>query len=1098
MNKNNDSRSGFVNPRIFAAVALCAAGISMAMLSFASSPSSGTLTTANGPTTPLTYTAGPFTQPNVFGNSIAGECDPDPSDPLVPCDIFRLHVSLPAGWAQANPNKHLFVRIEWSVPAAVFDLYLWDAASWTAGSFPSGSPIAQSVQSATTFQQVEVPPDAVASGDYVVQVSTTFPAGQSFTGKIYLDDATVATVQPGGNASGIAPRFQEYIPTDANGAPSSSLGLFAGEPTMGVDTQVNFNKGGDVFYQGLYEILRIRFDDSTSPAKATWEFKDAPNGISNKATTDPILLTDPATGRIWAMQLAGGDSLTDISDDDGETWSPDISGGIGTGVDHEGMGVGPYPTVPPGSLIPHPLYQNAVYYCSQQVATAYCARSDDGGLTYGPIVPIYDSVTSKCVGLHGHPKVAPDGTVYVPNKGCGLDTPVLGQGLVNVVVSENAGVTWTIRAVPDSTGSLLSKGDPSVGIDKAGNAYLAYQNLNNNHLYVAVTHDKGVTYSPSVDVGALVGINYSVFPAVTAGDNGRAAVAFFGSTYNGTNTDFEDMSFPGVWYLYIATTYDGGNTWFVANTTPDNPIQGFGGIGNSGDNRNHYDFIDAVTDTQGRVIASNSIGCSAGCVNKGGPNSFSKLVGTVRQSGGRRMYAAFDPTEPALPAAPLLNGSRTRQFVYLNWPDADNSGSPITGYNVYQTIDGGTETKIYNNTTQRQLVIPANTLHNYSYRVTANNAIGEGPSSNTFAPTVGQNVPQLQLSCTLPGQVYLDRTGEGGAQPSNDIASFSIAEPYDMPGKLVFVINNVQPMLVQNGNSIFYVFFDPPSGGIRYRLRFSADPSAPLKEIATSKDNDFTNDPTPETGGEFRNWTVLPAGLDAASGIQPDGSVRFIIDKATLGINNGDVLLGVAVREDTAQDPSSVILSDYAGGRQDYTVVGNAFCTTPQVASRKTHGAAGVFDIDLTAGTSTEDRSGGANGNYTMVFTFPNTLTSVGGANIGSGSGSVANANIDPSDAHNYLVNLTGVTNAQVVTVNVSNIVDSAGVSISAVSGSMPVLIGDTNNDRFVNSADISQTKSQSGQPVGASNFREDVNVDGFINSADISLVKSKSGTAVP
>ena len=26
-------------------------------------------------------------------------------------------------------------------------------------------------------------------------------------------------------------------------------------------------------------------------------------------------------------------------------------------------------------------------------------------------------------------------------------------------------------------------------------------------------------------------------------------------------------------------------------------IQGFGGIGNSGDNRNHYDFIDAVTDT---------------------------------------------------------------------------------------------------------------------------------------------------------------------------------------------------------------------------------------------------------------------------------------------------------------------------------------------------------------------------------------------------------------------------------------------------------------------------------------------------------------------
>jgi hypothetical protein len=59
------------------------------------------------------------------------------------------------------------------------------------------------------------------------------------------------------------------------------------------------------------------------------------------------------------------------------------------------------------------------------------------------------------------------------------------------------------------------------------------------------------------------------------------------------------------------------------------------------------------------------------------------------------------------------------------------------------------------------------------------------------------------------------------------------------------------------------------------------------------------------------------------------------------------------------------------------------------------------------------------------------------------------------------------------------------------------VILGDTNADHAVNSADISQTKSQSGQPVGASNFREDLNVDGSINSADISLVKSKSGTAL-
>ena len=111
-------------------------------------PSSGTLTDVSGP---QTYTAGPFFQPNAFGNSIAGECDPDPSDPLVACDIYRLHVALPPGYVQANPNQHLFVRIDWPTPAARFDLYLWDARSWSGvTSFPNGSPLASSTNTASS------------------------------------------------------------------------------------------------------------------------------------------------------------------------------------------------------------------------------------------------------------------------------------------------------------------------------------------------------------------------------------------------------------------------------------------------------------------------------------------------------------------------------------------------------------------------------------------------------------------------------------------------------------------------------------------------------------------------------------------------------------------------------------------------------------------------------------------------------------------------------------------------------------------------------------------------------------------------------------
>jgi hypothetical protein len=84
------------------------------------------------------------------------------------------------------------------------------------------------------------------------------------------------------------------------------------------------------------------------------------------------------------------------------------------------------------------------------------------------------------------------------------------------------------------------------------------------------------------------------------------------------------------------------------------------------------------------------------------------------------------------------------------------------------------------------------------------------------------------------------------------------------------------------------------------------------------------------------------------------------------------------------------------------------------------------------------------------------------------------------------------------VTVTLTDVTDSVGNFSSNVSASMGVLIGDTNGDTFVNSADISQTKARSGQAVTSANFRSDVNTDGFLNSADISLVKSKSGTALP
>src|SRR5258706_1116861 len=303
--------------------------------------------------------------------------------------------------------------------------------------------------------------------------------------------------------SGLAPRYQNFTPSP--GQVAAGMGVGSGEPSIGV----NWNTGR-VMYQGaILQTLRVTFDDfcATTP-NSTWVDKSAPTSVES---LDPILFTDSATGRTFVSQLTGQDSLSSLSDTDGETWIPSQGGGIPSGIDHQTIGGGPYHA----PLSTGAGYAHAVYYCSQDVGTAFCARSDDGGLTYGAGVPIY--TVNECGGLHGHVKVGPDGTVLVPNKGCQT-----GQG---VVVSEDNGLTWNVRVVPVSRSA---DSDPSVAVDRGGRVYFGFANAN-NHPVVAVSDDHGRTWSNVFDVGGTFGLNNVTFPAMVALDAGRAAFAFLGT-----------------------------------------------------------------------------------------------------------------------------------------------------------------------------------------------------------------------------------------------------------------------------------------------------------------------------------------------------------------------------------------------------------------------------------------------------------------------------------------------------------------------------------------------------------------------------------------
>ena len=163
--------------------------------------------------------------------------------------------------------------------------------------------------------------------------------------------------------------------------------------------------------------------------------------------------------------------------------------------------------------------------------------------------------------------------------------------------------------------------------------------------------------------------------------------------------------------------------------------------------------------------------------------------------------------------------------------------------------------------------------------------------------------------------------------------------------------------------------------------------------------------------------------------------------------------------------------------------------------SRKTHGLAGVLDVNLPLSGNPGVESRNSAGNHTLVFVTSNNLVS-GSASVTTGTGAVSGS---PTFSGNTMtVSLTGVADVQTITVTLSSVTDSFAQVLPATVVSVGFLIGDTNGDRFVNAGDTLQTRGRSGQSTDATNFRSDVNFDGTINSGDQIAVRSRSGTFLP
>lgn len=969
---------------VLASVACIAAAlIARSVISLAATPSGDTLTTVSGA---LTYTGGPFFVANATNNVNAnGEPTCTPAQAF-PCDDYTLTIAVPPG---TNLTKRVRVSVGWDVTSADFDLYVYQGALLVTSSASSSDP-----------EGVLLP---ATSGVYTIRTVPFAPAGQSYHGTITLEDIPATPPPPPPGAS--TPRFQNYVP------PTSFNG---GEPSIGSNWMT-----GNAMYLASFDALRIGFNDCSSPAKDTWTNTNVPAA----ASLDPIGFTDHmrapgdlTPNRTFISQLTGQDSITFFTDDDGATYTPSQGGGLPSGVDHQTIGAGPYNLNSTPAPPPHPLYPNAVYYCSQEAATAFCARSDNGGATFGPGVPIYNLTT--CTGIHGHVKVGPDGTAYVPNRSCG--------GKAAAVVSKDNGITWAVKPIPTSstTGFLV---DPSIGIgtntvgkpggQTSNTIYLGYQSAD-SHARVAVSHDQGNTWVNDRDVGIPFGVVNSTFPELVAGDDNRAAYAFFGTTVPGNYTSFANYPQDAPWHLYIATTFDGGANWTTVDATPNDPVQrgsicnlGTTACANTPDDRNLLDFMDETVDAQGRTLVGYPDGCVGTCVtNPTGahPNSYTAAATIARQSGGRRLFAAFDPNpaEPVVPPAPRVDSvmqSSPGTTVHLAWSEPDNGGSPLTGYKVYRKSESGGAYAVIATitlgcpdckTTYDDSTATSTTIQ-YFYKVTATNGIGEGTNCNEFPVGSGGGGEEI---CQTPGLTKLtDGSGDtnatcvlGGlttpAPPGADLRSFQLAQPYAPDGviKLVFTINTDNGQSPQPTGSSWYVAMRTPDSscaaapcykGVHMTWK-ATSPNTPTFESYVPGAN--TNG---GVDGRFVDSVIAPA--EAGSSYNPPYNKVVIVVKASdLGLSPGSLMNGFVAGATQTTDVGGVgaggtclydSMPDSLTFTGSHTVNANGVCapnTCPVASlsgSPSTSGPA-PLTVNFSGTGSTDPDAGDTIASYTFNF----------------------------------------------------------------------------------------------------------------------------------
>ncbi|MFL5823309.1 MAG: sialidase family protein [Solirubrobacteraceae bacterium] len=581
----------------FLTLALVVAGISAAV-AYAqiggSNPPSGKVGPASGSSTKFTF--------DPIVGVASGGTEEEECAPTI-CSRYHLKIKLPAADAKfyRDHQARLSFHCAWDQPLPTdADCF---AISPSGGSTGPGKP--DTGDAGKNYEDLVVNNPVSGTWTLEAQSGATVPQPTTVKGIARLTITSLPSV-PRLHIRRSDARFTNFDFSPSYQTRDALHRPDAGEPSLGINWQT-----GNVMYMAGDQVTRITYVKG-HPRKPPTTTDVTPS--NSKVNEDAILFTDHGVkpNRTWALGLLLAGSYTDYTDNDGKAWTPGLAFAPPAFPDHETLGSGPYSKAVP---VPSHSYPHAVYYCAQTIVQdAYCARSDDGGVSYNsPATPLWNGT---CTPIHGHLRVGPTGIAYVPNASC---TDPKGKPRSGVAVSVDDGQSFKVSTIPDSSGGTS---DPSVMEGPDGKVYFGYQADSGHPMIAVATHDaKGnLHWRKSIDVGRFQdpgqtedglphGVQNTEFSEVITGSPGRAAFAFLGT---GTQGAYQDGAFPGTWYLFVSYTTNGGRTWRTVNATPHDPVQRGcvwnGGLVNAC--RNMLDFNDIGIDPQGHVYVAYTDGCT--------------------------------------------------------------------------------------------------------------------------------------------------------------------------------------------------------------------------------------------------------------------------------------------------------------------------------------------------------------------------------------------------------------------------------------------------------------------------------------------------------